>query len=41
MYVGQTKVGVLDYPFGHINAADPLQLRHGDDGSAEVFPAPV
>ena len=24
-----------------INAADPLQLRHGDDGCAEVFPAPV
>ena len=22
-------------------AADPLQLRHGDDGCADVFPAPV
>ena len=23
-----------------INAADTLQLRHGDDGCGEVFPAP-
>ena len=38
--IGWSRITMFIEQTGKYSVADPLQLRHGDDGCAEVSPAP-